>query len=68
LHAWFKCGRATDETQHRFMRYAVSLGADDATWTRSQFVRLPQGWRADKERVQEVYYFNHELAAEGRKP
>lgn len=38
------------------MRYAVSLGADHATWTRSQFVRLPDGTRDNGHR-QAVYYF-----------
>src|SRR5690349_17937377 len=31
--------------------YAVSLGADPATWTRSQFVRMPGG-RRDNGKVQ----------------
>ncbi len=58
LHSWWPCvGRAEDQCR-RFFRYAVSLGADPATWTRSQFVRLPQGWRADKGVRQNVYYFN----------
>lgn len=58
LHAWWDCrGIATKDTAY-FFRYAVSLGADTATWTLSQFVRLPQGWRHDKERRQEVYFFN----------
>jgi hypothetical protein len=67
LHAWFDARGTSEEVQRRFFRYAVTLGADPATWTRSQFVRLPQGWRADKAAHQEVHYFNHELAAEGRK-
>lgn len=57
LHAWFDCQGITDSITGRFMRYAASLGADHATWTRSQFVRLPQGWRGDKQRTQEVYFF-----------
>jgi hypothetical protein len=58
LHAWWDCrGFAAKDTAY-FFRYAVSLGADPATWSLSQFVRLPQGWRHDKERRQEVYYFN----------
>jgi hypothetical protein len=58
IHAWWDCQGNDDSVTHRFMRYAVSLGADSATWTRVQFVRLPQGWRADKQRRQEVYFFN----------
>jgi hypothetical protein len=66
-HAWWNCHGTTEQTQGRFMRYAVSLGADPATWTRSQFVRLPMGWRHDKGARQEVLYFNPELATEGQK-
>ena len=42
------------------MRYAVSLGADRATWTRSQFVRMPDGTR-DNGKRQTVYFFNPEV-------
>lgn len=58
LHAWWDCQSNDDSVTGRFMRYAVSLGADPATWTRVQFVRVPQGWRADKGKRQEVYFFN----------
>ena len=34
LHGWFYCAGQTEERLERFMRYAVSLGADRATWTR----------------------------------
>jgi hypothetical protein len=47
LHSWFYCANETEQMQLRFMRYAVSLGADRATWTRSQFVRMPDGTRRD---------------------
>jgi len=49
-----------EERLHRFMRYAVSLGADRATWTRSQFVRMPDGTR-DNCKAQTVYFFNPEV-------
>jgi hypothetical protein len=58
LHGWWDCGGTDESITGKFMRYAVSMGADPATWTRSQFVRLPQGWRQDKAKRQEVYYFN----------
>ena len=58
LHAWWHCGDNTEAQQLAFFRYAVSLGADPATWTRSQFVRLPMGWREEKGRRQQVYFFN----------
>lgn len=65
LHAWWSCAGIADNLCGRFMRYAVSLGADPATWTRSQFVRMPGGWRADKKRRQDVYFFNPESGKGG---
>ena len=59
LHGWFNVQRSPEARQHRFMRYAVSLGADKATWTRSQFVRLPDGLRDNGTR-QGIIYFNPE--------
>jgi hypothetical protein len=57
IHGWFYCAGQSEERLREFMRYAVSLGADSATWTRSQFVRLPDGTRENGER-QTVYFFN----------
>lgn len=57
IHGWFMAAGQSEERLHRFMRYAVSLGADRATWTRSQFVRMPDGTRDNGNR-QTVYFFN----------
>ena len=57
LHGWFYCAGQDEDLTRRFMRYAVSLGADPATWTRSQFVRMPDGTRDNGAR-QTVYFFN----------
>ena len=57
LHGWFPCTGEEEDTLRRFMRFAVSLGADTATWTRSQFVRMPGGIR-DNGSPQRVLYFN----------
>jgi len=57
IHGWFYCAGQSEEKLHGFMRYAVSLGADRATWTRSQFVRMPDGTRNNGER-QTVYFLN----------
>ena len=57
IHGWFYCAGQSEERLREFMHYAVSLGADSATWTRSQFVRLPDGTRENGER-QTVYFFN----------
>ena len=45
LHGWFYCAGQSEEELRKFMRYAVNLGADPATWTRCQLVRLPGGLR-----------------------
>ena len=60
LHGWYPCRGETDEALASFMRYAVSIGADPATWTRSQFVRIPGG-RRNNGKKQEVLYFRPEL-------
>ena len=57
IHGWFYCVGQPEESLRCFMRYAVSLGADRATWTRSQFVRMPDGTR-DNGKRQTVFFFN----------
>lgn len=57
LHGWFYCKDKEESLLKRFMRYAVSLGADKATWTKSQFVRTPDGLRDNGQR-QSVFYIN----------
>ena len=60
LHGWFFCAGQPEERLRQVMRYCVSLGADRATWSRSQFVRMPDGLR-DNGKRQVVYYFNPEV-------
>ena len=57
LHGWFFCASQPDEKLRRFMEYAVSLGADHATWSRAQFCRMPDGQR-DNGKRQTVFFFN----------
>ena len=57
IHGWFPTHGANDEVLRPFFRRCVSLGADPATWTRCQLVRLPGGTRADGTR-QQVLYIN----------
>ena len=57
IHGWFSCRGADDRQLESFFRYAVSLGADDATWSRSQFVRMPNGVRENGRR-QDVLFLN----------
>jgi hypothetical protein len=56
VHAWFPCPGLTDDQVRPFMARAVRLGADKATWTRCQFVRMPDGMRDNGNR-QRVHYF-----------
>jgi hypothetical protein len=60
IHGWFYCAGQPEDKLRSFMRYAVSLGGDCATWTRSQFVRMPDGTRIKGNR-QTVYFFNPEV-------
>lgn len=63
LHGWFNCLGAPEEHLLRFMRLAVSLGADTATWTRCQLVRMPNGLRPREDEPpvrQRVIYFDPE--------
>lgn len=57
LHGWFFVEGQLEEKIKRFYRYAVSLGADHATYLKSQFVRMPDGRRKNGN-PQLVYYFN----------
>jgi hypothetical protein len=57
LHGWFYVHGQPDVKVEKFFRYAVSLGADHMTWTRSQFVRMPDGTR-DNGKRQTVFYTN----------
>ncbi len=55
LHAWFFCAGQSENTLRGFMRCAVTLGADRATWTRSQFVRMPDGTRESGNRPDRLF-------------
>ena len=57
IHGWFYCAHQPDGKLRRFMKHAVSLGADPATWTKSQFVRMPDGLR-DNGKRQVTYFLN----------
>lgn len=57
LHGWFLVQGQPDAKVEKFFRYAVTLGADRATWPRSQFVRMPDGTR-DNGRRQPVCFLN----------
>jgi hypothetical protein len=60
IHAWYWCEGLTDEQLRPFMERAVRLGADYATWTKCQLVRMPDGTRDNGNR-QQVYFFAPEV-------
>jgi hypothetical protein len=57
LHGWFRCQGIPEEQSRAFMARAIRIGADPATWTKCQLVRMPGGTRDDGSR-QRVEYFN----------
>ncbi|MBV9488456.1 MAG: hypothetical protein JO069_01865 [Verrucomicrobia bacterium] len=57
VHGWFYAAGNSDDRLRRFMAYAHALGADPATWSPHQFVRMPDGTR-ENGRPQPVYFFN----------
>lgn len=57
LHAWWRCRGQAEENVLKFFRLAVRLGADRATWSRCQMVRMPLGLR-DAVWRQEVRFFD----------
>ena len=60
LHGWFYCAHVPEERVWHTFQYAVSLGADRASWTPSQFARMPDGLRENGRR-QTVYFLNPEV-------
>jgi hypothetical protein len=57
LHGWFRCQGIPEEQTRAFMVRATRIGADPATWTKCQLVRMPGGTRDDGS-AQRVEYFN----------
>lgn len=61
LHGWFPTAGTDEDTVRRFFRHAAQIGADPATWTRSQFCRIPGGTR-ENGRPQTIHYFNPDFS------
>jgi hypothetical protein len=57
LHGWFFVANQPEAKVRQFFRYARALGADKATWSPCQMVRIPGGLRDDGHR-QAVLYLN----------
>jgi hypothetical protein len=65
FHGWYPCKGVTEEDQGKFLRYALSLGADPMMFTSCQLARMPWAWR-DNGKEQKVVYFNEEVIAYAR--
>jgi hypothetical protein len=50
LHGWYPCKGLEERQPRAFMERAVRLGADRATWTKCQLVRMPGGTRENGNR------------------
>ena len=59
IHGWFPVHGVEEDRLRPFMQHAVMLGADSATWTRCQFVRMPGGTRENGKR-QKIHYYDPE--------
>lgn len=57
IHGWFPVHGRAEADLRCFFACACRLGADPATWTACQLVRLPEGTRANGT-PQKVLYFN----------
>jgi hypothetical protein len=62
LHGWYSAFGRYECDLSSFMKYAVWLGADPVTWTRSQFCRMPDGTRLENGNRQVTHYFNPQHA------
>jgi hypothetical protein len=60
IHAWFYCLGQGETRLRAFMESAVTLGADPATWNKTQFCRMPDGSRDSGSR-QAIFFFNPEV-------
>ena len=55
LHGWFKVDCWSEDLLTRFFQKATAIGADPATFTKSQFVRMPDGTRSNGAKQTTVY-------------
>ncbi len=58
LHGWYFVEGWPDAEAHKLHRLAVACGADAATWTPCQLVRMPDAQRPDTGQRQGVYTWN----------
>lgn len=56
LHAWYFIKGIPEEKLRAFMEHAVTLGADDATFSPFQWVRMPNGRRSNGKKQSLIYF------------
>jgi hypothetical protein len=66
LHGWFHVEGWPEAEAQKLHRLAVACGADAATWTRCQLVRMPDAMRPDTGQRQSVYFWNPKYAEASR--
>lgn len=62
LHGWYYVEGWPDAEARKLHRLAVACGADAATWTPCQLVRMPDAMRPEKGLRQSVYFWNPNYA------
>ena len=62
LHGWYYVEGWLEAEAHKLHRLAVACGADAATWTPCQLVRMPDAMRPDTGQRQSVYFWNPNYA------
>jgi hypothetical protein len=66
LHGWYYVEGWAEAETLKLHRLAVACGADAATWTPCQLVRMPDVMRPDTGQRQTVYYWNPNHAEASR--
>ena len=61
LHGWFKVDGVPGSEVEDWFHFALRLGADPATWTKCQLVRMPQGMRDNGNRQRVLYFDRRKL-------
>ena len=65
MHGLFRVKGLHEKRLARFYDLAISLGADPALWTPSQFTRMPQGFNKSKNKKQRCYFLSRQNAISG---
>jgi hypothetical protein len=56
IHGWYYARRTHPDALDEWFGHAIAVGADTATWSLSQWVRMPGGYRPDKGQEQRILW------------